>query len=101
MPVVTIEDLGILRDLEVDEAAATSSVTITRPTPAARRWRRSRADIEHEAAAARLRRATVQLRAGPAWTTDWMTERGRQRLREFGIAPPAAGPPAATAARWP
>ena len=59
-----------------------------RRTPAARRWRPSNAASSTRPAAAGCT-CEVQLRLSPAWTTDWMTERGRQRLREFGIAPPA------------
>ena len=33
----------------------------------------------------------VQLRLSPAWTTDWMSEAGRRKLKEYGIAPPVAG----------
>lgn len=88
VPVVTIEDLGILRHLEVDEARRHVVVEIT-PTysgcPAMGAIERS---IEHEAATAGFT-CEVQVRLSPAWTTDWMSERGRERLREFGIAPPA------------
>ncbi len=58
-------------------------------------------NIEHEAAAAGFT-CEVQLRLSPAWTTDWMSERGRERLREFGIAPPAVrAADLAEGARWP
>jgi ring-1,2-phenylacetyl-CoA epoxidase subunit PaaD len=87
VPVVTIEDLRILRHLEVDEAARRVSVTIT-PTysgcPAMEA-------IEHRVVHEAQRHGyacLVETRLSPAWTTDWMSERGRQRLREFGIAPP-------------
>ena len=87
VPVVTIEDLGILRHLAVDEARRHVVVEIT-PTysgcPAMGAIERS---IEHEAAAAGFS-CEVRVRLSPAWTTDWMSERGRQRLLEFGIAPP-------------
>ena len=61
-----------------------------RPTPAARRWRPSRDDIEHAAAAAGFDASRCSSCLSPAWTTDWMTDAGRGRLREFGIAPPGA-----------
>ena len=38
---------------------------------------------------------SVKTRLSPAWTTDWMSERGRERLREFGIAPPSGHRPVA------
>jgi ring-1,2-phenylacetyl-CoA epoxidase subunit PaaD len=105
VPVVTIEDLGILRHLEVDDARHHVSVTIT-PTysgcpamAAIERGIRHAADREGYT-------CDVHTRLAPAWTTDWMSERGRERLREFGIAPPAptgprpaAGPVAVSLAR--
>ena len=101
MPVVTIEDLGILRDLEVDEARRHVVVKIT-PT-----YSGCPAMGAIDAASSTRRpppasRVEVQLRLSPAWTTDWMSERGRERLREFGIAPPAVRAAGlAEGARWP
>jgi ring-1,2-phenylacetyl-CoA epoxidase subunit PaaD len=46
--------------------------------------------IRHEAARHGYT-CSVETRLSPAWTTDWMSERGRERLREFGIAPPEPG----------
>lgn len=91
IPVITIDDLGILRGVVVDDTARRVEVTIT-PTysgcPAMEAIQRR---IVHEAA--RLGYASVvTTRLSPAWTTDWMSERGRERLREFGIAPPGARP---------
>jgi ring-1,2-phenylacetyl-CoA epoxidase subunit PaaD len=43
--------------------------------------------IRHEAGRAGYT-CDVRTRLSPAWTTDWMSQRGRERLREFGIAPP-------------
>jgi ring-1,2-phenylacetyl-CoA epoxidase subunit PaaD len=90
VPVVTIEDLGILRHLEVDEAAHRVSVTIT-PTysgcPAMEA-------IEHHVVHEAVRHGytcSVETLLSPAWTTDWMSDRGRERLRAFGIAPPEPG----------
>ncbi|HEV7146439.1 MAG TPA: 1,2-phenylacetyl-CoA epoxidase subunit PaaD [Pedococcus sp.] len=89
VPVVSIADLGILRGVEVDEAAGRVRVTIT-PTysgcPAM------------DVIGSHIRHVTdrfgytgeVVTQLSPAWTTDWLTDRGRVRLLEFGIAPPAA-----------
>lgn len=95
IPVLTIDDLGLVRELEVDEAARVVRVTIT-PTysgcPAMEVIRRGVA----EAVASRGYRADVITRLSPAWTTDWMSGRGKEALRRFGISPPgeraAAGP---------
>jgi ring-1,2-phenylacetyl-CoA epoxidase subunit PaaD len=85
VPVVSIEDLGILRGVEVDEPARRVTVTIT-PTYSG-------------CPAMQAYDCTVQTRLSPAWTTDWMTEQGRERLRAFGIAPP--GPAGEAAERRP
>ena len=94
VPVVSIEDLGILRHLEVDESTRRVSVTITPTYSGCPAMAAIEQRIVHEAAKAGYG-CTVQTRLSPAWTTDWMSERGRERLREFGIAPPAPGAGAA------
>jgi ring-1,2-phenylacetyl-CoA epoxidase subunit PaaD len=87
VPVITIEDLGILREVVVDEHARTVAVLITPTYSGCPAMDAIRQHIEHVA-----RRegyvATVQTRLLPAWTTDWMSVTGRDKLREFGIAPP-------------
>lgn len=87
VPVITIEDLGILREMDVDEAARTVRVIITPTYSGCPAMEAIRDRIEHEA-----RRhgytATVEQRLAPAWTTDWMSASGKEKLRAFGIAPP-------------
>lgn len=86
IPVLTIEDLGILRSVEM--RGDTVAVTIT-PTysgcPAMRQ-------IEDDIAAALLHAGfesfEVEVTHSPAWTTDWITPDGQRKLAEFGIAPP-------------
>jgi ring-1,2-phenylacetyl-CoA epoxidase subunit PaaD len=100
VPVVSIEDLGILRDLQVDEAARRVAVTITPTYSGCPAMEAIEAGIRHTA---RVHGFTCEIRTqlSPAWTTDWMSERGRERLREFGIAPPgrAADGPVTVALR--
>jgi ring-1,2-phenylacetyl-CoA epoxidase subunit PaaD len=87
VPVLTIEDLGILRGVQVDEDARTVSVMITPTYSGCPAMDAIRAHIEH--VARRLGyAATVRTRLSPAWTTDWMSAAGRDKLRAFGIAPP-------------
>lgn len=87
VPVLTIEDLGILREVLVDEESRTVTVLITPTYSGCPAMDAIRAHIEH---VARLsgHTATVKTRLTPAWTTDWMSAAGRDKLREFGIAPP-------------
>ena len=88
VPVITIEDLGILRDVLVDERARTVNVLITPTYSGCPAMDAIRQHIEHVARSAGYA-ATVQTRLSPAWTTDWMSGTGRDKLRKFGIAPPA------------
>jgi ring-1,2-phenylacetyl-CoA epoxidase subunit PaaD len=87
VPVLTIQDLGILRQVQVDEQARTVTVVITPTYSGCPAMGAIRAHIEH--VARRLGyAASVRTRLSPAWTTDWMSAAGRDKLREFGIAPP-------------
>lgn len=87
VPVITIEDLGILRSVTTDEVTRTALVVIT-PTysgcPAMDAIARR---VQHAARRGGWT-ATVQTQLTPAWTTDWMSEAGRAKLRDAGIAPP-------------
>jgi ring-1,2-phenylacetyl-CoA epoxidase subunit PaaD len=89
LPVLTIDDLGVLRGVEVDGAGRVE-VTITPTYSGCPAMDTIRADIL--AALRRLGLTDVAVRTvlAPAWTTDWMTEAGRRKLAELGIAPPAA-----------
>ena len=87
LPVVTIEDLGVLRDVRVEDDGHVV-VEITPTYSGCPAMEAIRADV-----LARLRGhgfddAEVRLVLSPAWTTDWITDAGRAALREFGIAPP-------------
>ena len=93
IPVITIEDLGILREVEVDGEAVT--VTITPTYSGCPAMDEIRADVRSALADAGWTDVTVRTVLSPAWTTDWMSEDGRRKLRAYGIAPPsvrAAGP---------
>ena len=87
VPVITIEDLGILREVLVDEQACTVSVLITPTYSGCPAMDAIRQHIEHVARRQGYA-ASVQTRLRPAWTTDWMSTAGRDKLRAFGIAPP-------------
>jgi ring-1,2-phenylacetyl-CoA epoxidase subunit PaaD len=92
IPVITIEDLGILRDVQVEGGRVV--VTITPTYSGCPAMQRSRPTCTRSRAP-RLARRRGAHGALPAWTTDWMSEDGRRKLREFGIAPPsvrATGP---------
>lgn len=86
VPVLTIEDLGILRDVSADGDRVT--VTITPTYSGCPAVDVIRDDIIMALTAAGFADVEVSLTLSPAWTTDWMSEAGKQKLREYGIAPP-------------
>jgi ring-1,2-phenylacetyl-CoA epoxidase subunit PaaD len=88
LPVLTLEDLGILRNVEVSDGRIT--VTITPTYSGCPAMHEIEADVR--AALSRQGWDDVELRTvlSPAWTTDWMSDEGRRKLRNDGIAPPAA-----------
>lgn len=85
VPCVTVADLGILREVSVENGIATARVTPT--------YSGCPATLAIEMAIeVALREAGFEARIervlAPAWTTDWISEAGREKLRAFGIAPP-------------
>jgi len=91
LPVVTIADLGILRDISDRDGVV--EVTITPTYAGCPAMDTIRADIE---AAARPEPVVVRTVLAPAWSTDDITDLGRRRLAEHGIAPPSPAGIAAT-----
>lgn len=87
MPALTIADLGILRDIRVD-AAGHIDVDITPTYSGCPALDTIREDVERCVRDQGYPDVTVRVVLSPAWTTDWMSEAGRVKLREYGIAPP-------------
>ncbi len=88
IPVLTIEDLGVLRDVTVGDDGRVE-VTITPTYSGCPAIDTIKADVERVLADHGCAGARVRTVLAPAWTTDWMTEAGRRKLAEFGVAPPA------------
>ena len=86
IPVLTIEDLGILRDVRLD--GETVEVTITPTYSGCPAMTAIALEIETALSRAGFPRCRVRSVLSPAWTTDWMSEDGRRKLRDYGIAPP-------------
>ncbi len=88
VPCVTVADLGILRDVAIEDGVAVAYVTPTYSgCPAV-------LAIEMAVEAALLNagfEARIERVMSPAWTTDWITPEGREKLRAYGIAPPVKG----------
>jgi ring-1,2-phenylacetyl-CoA epoxidase subunit PaaD len=87
IPVLTIEDLGVLRDVTVGDDGR-MEVTITPTYSGCPAMDTIRADVEGVLAEHGFAGARVRTVLAPAWTTDWMTEAGKRKLAEAGIAPP-------------
>lgn len=87
IPVLSIHDLGILRDVELD--GDTAVVTITPTYSGCPAMDNIADDLRIAFREAGYAGARVELTLSPAWTTDWMTEEGKKKLAEYGIAPPA------------
>jgi ring-1,2-phenylacetyl-CoA epoxidase subunit PaaD len=87
LPVLTLADLGVLRAV-VPDADGGVLVTITPTYSGCPAMETMRADLVSDLAAAGFDRVRVRTVLSPAWTTDWITQDGRRKLTEFGIAPP-------------
>jgi ring-1,2-phenylacetyl-CoA epoxidase subunit PaaD len=89
IPVLTIADLGVLRDVAVNDGRVEVAITPTYSGCPAMNM----IALEIELALERegFGRPKVRTVLSPAWTTDWMSDDGRRKLLEYGIAPPQAG----------
>jgi ring-1,2-phenylacetyl-CoA epoxidase subunit PaaD len=90
IPVLTIDDLGVLREVRCDDDG-TVVVAITPTYSGCPAMDAIRADVLTALRDGGFERARVDLVLSPAWTTDWMSADGRRKLAEYGIAPPATG----------
>lgn len=86
LPVLTIADLGVLREVAINEGRA--EVTITPTYSGCPAMNMITLEIELALEREGFRDSKVRTVLSPAWTTDWMSEAGRRKLREYGIAPP-------------
>ena len=86
IPVLTLQDLGVLRDISIvgDEV----KVTITPTYSGCPAVGVMQADIKTTLADAGYRNVIIEQSLSPAWTTDWMSDAGREKLNNYGIAPP-------------
>jgi ring-1,2-phenylacetyl-CoA epoxidase subunit PaaD len=87
IPVLTIEDLGILREVAVDDRGHVE-VTITPTYSGCPALDAIRDDVVRTLAEHGYADASVRTVLAPAWTTDWMSRAGHDKLAAFGIAPP-------------
>lgn len=87
IPVLSIADLGVLRDVRVTDGQVEVDITPTYSGCPAMNLIALNVELALEEAGFVMPRIRTVL--SPAWTTDWMTEKGRKALAAYGIAPPA------------
>lgn len=89
VPVLTIEDLGILRSVDVAaDGGSGVTVTITPTYSGCPAMDSIRDDILAAFTRAGYDDVRVEFVLAPAWTTDWMSDEGKRKLLEYGIVPP-------------
>ena len=89
IPVLTIADLGVLREVAIVDGRVEVSITPTYSGCPAMNM----IALEIELALARegIPHSKIRTVLSPAWTTDWMSDDGRRKLRDYGVAPPQSG----------
>ena len=86
VPVLSIIDLGIVRDVKTDGDHI--AVVITPTYSGCPAMDVINMDIRLKLIEKGYRNVSIQQQLSPAWTTDWMTDEGKRKLKAFGIAPP-------------
>lgn len=85
IPVISIIDLGIVRDVIIDKQI---EIVITPTYSGCPAMLEIEKNIHNALIKEGLENFKITTVLSPAWTTDWMTEEGKERLKEYGIAPP-------------
>ena len=91
VPVLSVVDLGIIRDVKfVSNLPGRESllITITPTYSGCPAMDVINMDIRIKLMEKGYRDVNIKQQLSPAWTTDWMTEEGKRKLKEYGIAPP-------------
>lgn len=93
LPMLTLADLGILREVRTDvgEPGAVAA-TITPTYAGCPALAEIRSDLRHALATAGYTRVEVRTVLSPPWSSDWITDEGRRKLAEHGMSPPGAAP---------
>ncbi|WP_328429418.1 1,2-phenylacetyl-CoA epoxidase subunit PaaD [Streptomyces sp. NBC_00443] len=91
LPMLTLADLGVLRDVELaEDGTVVASLTPTYSGCPA--MAEMRADVAARLREAGYERVEIRTVLDPPWTSDWITPSGRRKLTEHGIAPPGPAP---------
>jgi len=87
IPVISIKELGVLRNVFYQEGSLKVVITPTYSgCPAMDRFQK---DIVEKLELLKVKSYEIKMQFDPAWTTDWITEEAKEKLRNYGIAPPA------------
>lgn len=93
VPVLSVIDLGIIRDVQIASPLSSGErpevrLIITPTYSGCPAMDVINMDIRLKLIEKGFRNVSIQQQLSPAWTTDWMTEEGKRKLKAFGIAPP-------------
>ncbi|MFC4785705.1 1,2-phenylacetyl-CoA epoxidase subunit PaaD [Nocardioides sp. MAHUQ-72] len=91
MPMLTLEDLGVLRGVDVTGGGEVV-VAITPTYSGCPAMATMRDDLVHRLTDAGFDEVRVKVELSPAWSSDWITERGRRALTEAGLSAPGPAP---------
>lgn len=87
IPVISIKELGVLRNIFYQEESLKVVITPTYSgCPAMDRFQK---DIIEKLELLKVKSYEIKMQFDPAWTTDWITEEAKAKLRDYGIAPPS------------
>ncbi|CCM79280.1 1,2-phenylacetyl-CoA epoxidase subunit PaaD [Rhizobium mesoamericanum] len=89
IPVISLVDLGIIRDVTFEDD--TLVVTVTPTYSGCPATAIINVEIERTLSEKGIEKLRLQRQLSPAWTTDWISADGRDKLRAYGIAPPVDG----------
>lgn len=89
IPVLTVNDMGIIRNVEISDQE--TLVTITSTYTGCPAMDLIESQILEELEKHNIPNGRVKLTLDPPWSTDWISEEGLRKLEEFGIAPPVRG----------
>ncbi len=86
VPVLSVVDLGVIRNVSIQEESV--HITITPTYSGCPAMKTMEDDIRKKLADNQIKKVSFETVLSPAWTTDWLSENGRIKLKEYGIAPP-------------
>mgnify|MGYP001345285452 FL=1 len=86
IPVISIKELGVLRNIFYEEDSLKVVITPTYSgCPAMDRFQK---DIIEKLEQLKVKNYEIKMQFDPAWTTDWISDEAKEKLRDYGIAPP-------------